>query len=229
MSERLPRRCRFFLSTLAVAGNAPSVLPIPTPPWIGHAVSSDFHNACCWCRWPSPYSASPYSSRSLPEIAPLPRNGQWASCIDSGSWRGRRDELGRAMRTGRNLIELPSESRNIADVVCGRSGERIRQGDYQRREADEHDQKLPQHVATLVPCQIAPLQKSAWEMDVYVFGRSRIRRSRISVGVTRTSGHHDSSASSPAASEASIPSAIPLRTSVNRTISGANPPSGPAL
>jgi hypothetical protein len=166
MSERLPRRCRFFRSTLAVAGNGLLQLHTPTPPWIGHAVSCGFRNACYWCQWPSRYSVSLYSSRRVLEIAPLPRNGQWASCIDSGSWRGGRDELGRAMRTGRNLIELPSESRNIADVVCGRSGERIRQDDYQRRKADEHDQKLPQHVATLVPCQIAPLQKWAWEMDV---------------------------------------------------------------
>src|SRR5256885_6592716 len=67
------------------------------------------------------------------------------------------------------------------------------------------------------------------EMDHQPFGRSRLSRSRISAGVTRTSGHHDSSASSPAARDASIPSAIPLRRSPRRTISGANPPSAAAL
>src|SRR5438105_4581208 len=42
-----------------------------------------------------------------------------SSRIDSGSWRWRRNELGRPMRTGRKLIELPAKCRNIADVVFG--------------------------------------------------------------------------------------------------------------
>src|SRR5256885_16088967 len=67
------------------------------------------------------------------------------------------------------------------------------------------------------------------EMDDQPFGRSRISRSRISVGVTRTSGHHDSSESSPAARDAPMPRGIPLRRSPRRTISGAKPPPLPAL
>ena len=88
----------------------------------------------------------------------------------------------------------------------------------------------------LLPSQIDPLPRNGkcgncpnTRMDDQPFGRSRFRTSRISAGVTRTSGHHDSSASSPAASEASIPSAMPLNKSVRRTISDANPPSEAAL
>jgi len=44
------------------------------------------------------------------------------------------------MRAGPNVIELPSESRNIADVVCGRSGEKIGEDDPDRGQADEHDE-----------------------------------------------------------------------------------------
>ncbi len=74
-----------------------------------------------------------------------------SSRIDSGFWRGRRDELGRPMRTGRKLIELLSKSRNIADVVCGRRGQRIGENDPKRGQADEHDQQLPAHVVHSMP------------------------------------------------------------------------------
>src|SRR3989442_6671436 len=53
----------------------------------------------------------------------------------------------------------------------------------------------------------------------------RASRSRIERGTVRTSGHHDSLASSPAATAASTASATPLRRSETRTISGAKPPS----
>ena len=53
------------------------------------------------------------------------------------------------MRTGPNLIELPSESGNITKVVCRGSGQRIGQDNHKRRKADERDQKLAPHVVTL--------------------------------------------------------------------------------
>ncbi len=59
--------------------------------------------------------------------------------------------MGRAMRTGRDLIKLPPKSRNIADLVCGRCGQGIRENDPKRGQADEDDQKLPAHVVQAMP------------------------------------------------------------------------------
>jgi hypothetical protein len=64
------------------------------------------------------------------------------------------------MRTGPNLIELPSQSGNITYVVCRGSGQSVGQDHHKRREADERDQLPSPHVATLASSQIAPLPRN---------------------------------------------------------------------